>query len=76
MKNIWKSAFAAFALFAFTACDSNENTTTESETIETEEIDNMDMENELVEDSTIIVEDTPVNDGVADEIPEEQPPIE
>ena len=37
MKKIWKPAIAAMALFAFTACDSNENTTTESDTMESEE---------------------------------------
>jgi hypothetical protein len=75
MKNIWRTAMAAFALFAFAACDTNENSATESETIETEEVE-MDLENDFEEDNTLIVEDTIINDGVADEIPEEQPPIE
>lgn len=75
MKNIWKSAIAAFALFAFAACDNSENRATESETMEGEEVE-MDMQNDLEEDNTLIVEDSTVNDGVGDEIPEEQPPIE
>lgn len=75
MKNIWKSAFAAFALFAFAACDNGDNRATESETMETEEMD-MNMGNDLEEDNTLIFEDSTVNDGVTDDIPEEQPPIE
>lgn len=75
MKNIWKSAIAVFALFAFAACDNGENRATESETMEAEETE-MNMEYDLEEDNTLIVEDSTVNDGVADEIPEEQPPIE
>jgi len=75
MKNLWKPTIAAFALFAFTACANNEEATTETETIETEETE-MDMGTELEEDTTIMVEDTTVDDGVADEIEEEQPPIE
>lgn len=76
MKNIWKSAFAAFALLAFTACDSGENTTTESENMDTEMNSEMDMDTEMEEDTTIMLQDTTVDDGVADEIDEEQPPIE
>lgn len=79
MKNIWKPAVAAFALLAFTACDNNDNRATESETMETEEVDmntDMEMQNDLEEDTTVVVQDEPVNDGVADEIQEEKPPIE
>lgn len=78
MKKIWKFAFAAFAVFAFTACGTDNNTTTESETIETTDELETDMETdmEMDEDTTIMVEDTTVNDGVADEIQEEQPPVQ
>ena len=74
MKNTWKLAFAAFALFAFTACGSEENAATESEVVETTEGFESDMNMET-EDTTVL-EDTTVNDGVADEIQEEQPPVQ
>ncbi|GAB3826388.1 hypothetical protein [Pontibacter rugosus] len=74
MKNTWKLAFAAFALFAFTACGSEENTATESEVVETTDGYESDMNMET-EDTTVL-EDTTVNDGVADEIQEEQPPVQ
>jgi hypothetical protein len=74
MKNTWKLAFAAFTLFAFTACSSGEeNTTTESEMETTDQLETeMDMETT----DTTVLEDTTVNDGVADDIQEEQPPVE
>lgn len=75
MKKTWKLAFAAFAMFAFTAC-STEDTTTESENLETTEEVEMDMETEMETEDTTVLEDTTVNDGVADDIQEEQPPIE
>ena len=73
MKKTWKLAFAAFAMFAFTAC-SNEDTTTatESENIETTEDVEMDLETE----DTTVLEDTTVNDGITDGIQEEQPPVQ
>ncbi len=37
---------------------------------------NMDADTGMEEDTTIMVEDTTVNDGVADEIEEEQPPVQ
>lgn len=71
MKKIWKSAFVVLALAAFTACGGNENTT-ETETTEQVETDTeMDMEVD-----TTTVQDTTINDGVADEIEEETPPIQ
>ncbi|WP_299756172.1 hypothetical protein [uncultured Pontibacter sp.] len=78
MKKIWKFVFAAFAAFAFTACGTDNNTTTESETYETTDEVGTDMETDMNmdEDTTIMVEDTTVNDGVADDIQEEQPPIQ
>lgn len=76
MKKIWKLAFAAFAIFAFTACGTEDNTATESETIETTDEVDMETEMDIEEDTTITVEDTTVNDGVADEIEEEQPPVQ
>ncbi|RDV11034.1 hypothetical protein DXT99_25530 [Pontibacter diazotrophicus] len=73
MKKTWKLAFAAFAMVAFTACSSEDTTTTtESENFETTEEVEMDMETE----DTTVLEDTTVNDGVADEIQEEQPPVQ
>ncbi|MFD2512821.1 hypothetical protein ACFSRY_02975 [Pontibacter locisalis] len=77
MKQTWKLAFAAFALFAFTACGNEDNSVTESENIETtDELETeMEIETEVQED-TVMVEDNTVEDGVADEIEEEQPPIE
>jgi hypothetical protein len=75
MKNTWKLAFAAFTLFAFTACSSGEeNTTTESEMETTDQLET-DMEMETTDDTTVL-EDTTVNDGVADDIQEEQPPVQ
>jgi UDP-glucose 6-dehydrogenase len=76
MKKIWKFAFAAFAVFAFTACGTDNNTTTESDTMETTDEVETDMDTDLDEDTTIVVEDTTVDDGVADEIKEEQPPVQ
>ncbi|WP_242929546.1 hypothetical protein [Pontibacter vulgaris] len=72
MKNTIKLAFAAFALFAFTACGNETNTATESETTDQVETD---MDTEMDTDTTT-VQDTTVNDGVADEIKEEQPPVQ
>lgn len=77
MKKTWKLAFAAFALFAFTACG-NQDTATEAETVDTTtEMETTEMEDELETEmgrDTTVLEDTTVNDGVADEIQEEQPP--
>ncbi|MBC5994838.1 hypothetical protein [Pontibacter cellulosilyticus] len=75
MKKTWKLAFAAFALVAFTACNGDENTTTESESVETTDELETDLETENEED-TVILQDTTVEDGVADEIEEEQPPVQ
>jgi hypothetical protein len=73
MKNTWKLAFVAFAMFAFTACGgSEENTATESENMETTD----QMETDLETTDTTTLEDTTVNDGVVDDISEEQPPAE
>ncbi|WP_299825936.1 hypothetical protein [uncultured Pontibacter sp.] len=75
MKKIWKLAFAAFAFVAFTACDGNSNTTTESENVETTDELNTDLETDMEQD-TVMLQDTTVNDGVADDIQEEQPPVQ
>ncbi|MBC5776026.1 hypothetical protein H8S95_18260 [Pontibacter sp. KCTC 32443] len=75
MKKIWKSAFVVFALAAFTACGGGENTT-ETETTEQVESD-METETETeMETDTTTVQDTTVNDGVADDMQEEQPPVQ
>lgn len=83
MKNTWKLAFAAFTMFAFTACSSGEeNMTTESENIETTDQIETDLETDMdatdmdATDETTVLEDTTVDDGVADEIQEETPPVE
>jgi len=78
MKNTWKLAFAAFTMFAFTACSGGEgNTTTESENIETTDQVETDMETDMdMTDTTTTLEDTTVNDGVVDDIQEEQPPVQ
>lgn len=75
MKKTWKLAFAAFAFVAFTACNGDNNTTTESENVETTDELESDLETDIEED-TVLLEDTTVNDGVADEIQEEQPPVQ
>lgn len=75
MKHTWKLAFVAFALFAFTACGNDDTTATESDNIEATDELETDLETDVDED-TVVVEDTTVDDGVADEIEEEQPPIE
>ncbi|MBB6611534.1 hypothetical protein H7F15_10840 [Pontibacter sp. Tf4] len=73
MKNLWKSAFVVFALTAFTACGDGNNTT-ETETTEQVDTDmNMDTDMDMDTDTTT-VQDTTVNDGVADDINEEMPP--
>lgn len=71
MKKTIKLAFAAFALFAFTACGTENNTATETDTVDEVETD-VDMDTDMDADTTT-VQDTTVNDGVADEIPEEKP---
>ena len=71
MKKTIKLAFAAFTFFAFTACGTESNTATETETVDEVETE-METETE-VETDTTTVQDTTVNDGVEDEIPEEQP---
>ncbi|WP_187264525.1 hypothetical protein [Pontibacter beigongshangensis] len=75
MKKNIKLAFAAFALFAFTACGNDNNTATESDTSSMPADADMgdDLSIDMDEDTTVVVQDTTVNDGVADEIPEEQP---
>ena len=64
-------------MFAFTACNSEENAATESENIETTDQIETDMETDMdMTEDTTVLEDTTVNDGVADDIQEEQPPVE
>ena len=75
MKKTWKLAFAAFALVAFTACNGDNDTTTESENMETTDELETDLETDMEED-TVMVQDTTIDDGVADEIQEEQPPVQ
>ncbi|GAB3195136.1 ATP-dependent protease ClpP protease subunit [Pontibacter aydingkolensis] len=75
MKKTWKLAFAAFALVAFTACNSENDTTTETENIETTDELETDLETDMDED-TVVLEDRTVDDGVADDILEEQPPVQ
>lgn len=75
MKKTWKLAFAAFAFVAFTACNNNKEIETESENIETTDELETDLETDMNQD-TVMLQDEPVNDGVADEIKEEQPPVQ
>jgi hypothetical protein len=77
MKKNLKLAFAAFALLAFTACGNDNAGTTEAEgTDATESTVDTDMDTNLDEDTTIVVQDTTVDDGVADDLKEEQPPVQ
>lgn len=78
MKNTWKLAFAAFTMFAFTACSGGEeNATTESENIETTDQIESDMETDMnATEDTAVLEDSTVEDGVADDMQEETPPTE
>ncbi|MEJ8803664.1 hypothetical protein [Pontibacter sp. H249] len=77
MKKIWKLAFAGLAFVAFTACNSDNNTTTESENLETTDEMETDLETDMdMEQDTVMLQDTTVDDGVADEIQEEQPPVQ
>ncbi len=55
MKNLFKFAFVAFALTAFTACNSEEAATTEGEVIETEEVV---TDEEVITDEPVVEEDT------------------
>lgn len=75
MKKHWILGFAAITFAAFTACNSENDATTEAETIETTEDIEADLETDMNED-TVMLQDTPVEDGVADEIQEEQPPVQ
>lgn len=71
MKKTIKLASAAFAFLAFTACGTDNNTATETDRVDEVETDidtNMDMDTD-----TTTVQDTTVNDGVVDQIPEEKP---
>ena len=54
MKNLFKFAFVAFALTAFTACNTEEAATTEAEAIETE----VATEEEVITDETVVEDDT------------------
>jgi hypothetical protein len=73
MRKIWKLAFVGFAITAFTACGNNENTT-DTETTEQVETD---MEGDLeMESDPAIIQDTSINNDFADDIPDEQPPIQ
>ncbi|TXK22053.1 hypothetical protein FVR03_23115 [Pontibacter qinzhouensis] len=75
MKKNMKLAFAAFALLAFTACGTDNNTATESDTssMPTDASMGDDISLDMEEDTTVVLQDTTVKDGVVDEIPEEQP---
>ena len=75
MKKTLRLAFAAFAVVAFTACGTDTNNATDTDVIEsTDQVEsNMDT---AIDTDTTIVQDTTVNDGVVDEIQEEQPPIQ
>lgn len=73
MKRIWKLTFAAFTIVAFTAC--NQDTTTETESVETTEEMDTELDSSMDQD-TVMLQDTTVNDGVADELQEEQPPVQ
>ncbi|PVY37161.1 hypothetical protein [Pontibacter virosus] len=74
MKKTIKFAFAAFAFFAFTACGIDNNTATENDRIDEVETSDIDVDADMdMETDTTSVMDTTVNDGVADEIPEERP---
>ncbi|WP_242923811.1 hypothetical protein [Pontibacter liquoris] len=76
MKKTWKLAFAAFAVFAFTACGTDNNNATESDTMEsTDQVDTTTTDSNMDSDTTV-VQDSTVNDGVIDNIKEEQPPVE
>jgi ATP-dependent protease ClpP protease subunit len=75
MKKTWKLAFAAFAFVAFTACNDNKEIDTESENVETIDEIESDLENDMDQD-TVMLQDGTVNDGVVDEIKEEQPPVQ
>ncbi|MCC9168056.1 hypothetical protein [Pontibacter harenae] len=74
MKKTIKLAFAAFAFVAFTACGSENNSATEAETttpMENEMDSDMNMGNDLENDTTT-VQDTTVNDGLGDSVPEQE----
>jgi hypothetical protein len=75
MKKTLKLAFAAFAFVAFTACTDNKEIDTESENVETTDELESDFETDMNQD-TVMLQDGTVNDGVADEIKEEQPPVQ
>lgn len=77
MKKTWKLAFAAFAVVAFTACGTDTNDATDTDVIEsTDQVESdMDMDTNMDMDTTV-VQDTTVNDGVVDDIQEEQPPVQ
>ncbi|WP_347159494.1 hypothetical protein [Pontibacter chitinilyticus] len=76
MKKTWKLAFAAFAVVAFTACGNDNNAATESDVIESTDQVESNMDTTLDTDTTITVQDTTVNDGVVDDMQEEQPPAQ
>ncbi|MFD3002035.1 hypothetical protein ACFS7Z_16810 [Pontibacter toksunensis] len=69
MKNLFKFAFVALALTAFTAC--NEEATTEAEAVETEVVTEEEVApveevapatEEVVVDSTVVVEEAPATE--------------
>lgn len=76
MKKTIKLAFAAFAFVAFTACGNQENSTTatepETDTMPTDANmgDNVGVDMESDTDTTSL-QDTTVNDGVVDEMPQQ-----
>ncbi|WP_439880561.1 hypothetical protein ACSX1A_15545 [Pontibacter sp. MBLB2868] len=75
MKHNWKLAFIACALLAFTACKNEDKPITESENIEDTEELNTELGTGMDED-TVTVQDSTINNGVMDEIEEEQPPVQ
>jgi len=77
MKKTWKLALAAFAVVAFTACGNDTTEATDTDVIEsTDQVESdMDMDANMDSDTTV-VQDTTVNDGVVDDIQEEQPPVQ
>ena len=74
MKKNWKLAFAAFTFVAFTACNSDNENTTETENIEaTEEMD-AELNSEIGQDTVML--DDATTEGANEMIKEEEPPVQ
>ncbi len=75
MKKVLRFGFVAFAVVAFTACGTDSANTTDTDVIESTDQVESTMDATMDADTAVVI-DTPVTDGVVEDIQEEQPPVQ